>query len=258
MTRTFVKSLIPPILLEARRRLFNSSGTLRRPFEFWDEAMRHCSGYEDPKLIENIVQRNVAEDGPGRLVLTDRDLQIVSAVLVAANRSRKTAIHVLDFGGELGSFFRTLVRLAACGPITKWTVIETLAMIEKGRALFAKHGLDFRDSLKGGDPADIVLASGSLQCVENPRATFEELALAGADQIVLSIVPLIPQPSDVLTARPRQGGHSYPLWMFSELRFRAMISHRHNIVAEWDVPKEDTLHDGTNVRYYGFLIETKH
>ena len=36
-----------------------------------------------------------------------------------------------------------------------------------------------------------------------------------------------------------------------------MISHRHNIVAEWDVPKEDSLHDGTKVRYYGFLIETK-
>lgn len=224
--------------------------SLLDPFPSWQAAVAACSGYEDENLIRSIRERNLAEQAAEPIELTDRDMQMFTALLVAIQRINKPDIRVIDFGGELGGFYRTLIALADKAPIAQWTVVETPAMVAAG-AQFQSETLTFSTTMPAAK-ADIIIASGVLQCVENPRRILADFIHNNADYVIISIHPFIPGNRDLVTARPERP--NYPLWMFSESSFRDFIRPQYKSVAEWTVPKDDVLPDGTKIRYRGMLL----
>lgn len=252
MLRAFLKSLVPPIILNAVRGRAPSGPTLVKPYTTWREATEQCGSYEDTALIESVFRRNLSGQTAEPVVLTDRDLQVLAAVFLALARTGLPDNRVVDYGGEFGGFYRTMRRLSANLPISKWTVVETPKMIERA-AVFAEGALEFISDIPSR--AEIILASGALQCVEDPARVFQRLAATNATAVILSIVPLVSKVRHTITAGT--GSRNYPLWMFSDHLFRRMIDKNFTIIAEWDVPKHDTMHDNTSVRYGGFLLERK-
>jgi putative methyltransferase (TIGR04325 family) len=258
-----IKQFIPPILLSAARRRrpvaaeVASGVRLTGNYESWDDAVAATAGYEDPALIERVVDRNLADFKrfeAGDLSVSDRDLQIFFALQVAIERLRVAGVtdpSVADYGGELGQFAWSLSRFMDPPP---WTVIETPAMVAAGVEHFSGLGVTFSTEHPSIRPK-IALASGVLQAVKSPDALLNTIR---APITLLSIVPFIDGPKDVLTARVVHGDgytESYPLWMLSEQAWRTKIALHHDVVLEWTVDKTDTLEDGRAVRYVGMLLE---
>jgi len=237
---------------------------LKGEYHSWAEARDNSFGYEDADLVERVATHNkVREDlGERGFLLGDRELQILSALMVAANHLSKRDLEIIDIGGELGGYYRSLSRFFSQN--LNWTVLETEAMASKGNELFSTTSLSFTHDetilSKRRDQLDIILASGVLQCLQNPAVFFEQICEANAPYIIVSVLPLITKRKDILTCRLVKTDsyeESYPLWIFSKARWIEILQHRYVIMYQWQVSKSDTLSDGTTVNYSGFLLERK-
>jgi putative methyltransferase (TIGR04325 family) len=115
------------------------------------------AGYDHPAAAEmyrNRLDRLFPEDLP----------------LVEVLRSLAPLGPIVDFGGHIGlSYYALREPLQPLLDTIDWTVVDVAAVASEGERLAAERGrpLRFRTSLDGLD-ADIVLASGVLQYVEEP------------------------------------------------------------------------------------------
>lgn len=268
---TFIKSLIPPILLDVVRTLRTKNNNLSSNIMFlkgrfgsWIEASRASIGYGDPRLIERVVARNLEDArlmASGDKRVTDRHMQIFAAILVAMNKIEDRPVRVVDLGGELGHFYRSLLPLLRSPDDLRWRVHEQPLLATRGSELFHAPGLSFssgNDAFAGWP--HIVLASGVLQAIPDPEATFDRIAESGARFVILSAHPLISEPENVLTLRIIKTSavqESYPLWMFSETAWRVRIARDFSVILEWPVEKFDVLDTGERVRYVGMLLKRR-
>jgi putative methyltransferase (TIGR04325 family) len=273
LTKSAIRRLVPEALLRFRRAaLSRPTGSeeaylLRGEFSSWKHALENANGYEDPLLVRRVVERNLTSLQAvldGDVSISHREQQILSAMFVALSRLNKLDFRVLDFGGELGFFYWSLKRFLNGNHNLCWTVLETEAMARQGAQLFASENLHFiaDQSIlsQQQDQIDVVLASGALQCVEDPAGMFQRLANTNAPYMIISIFPMISAARDVLTVRVLNSlfcNETYPLWMFSESVWRGILNSRHRVVMEWRLDKFDTLESGSPVRYFGFLLERR-
>lgn len=271
--KSLIKKFVPPILMDAKRAMLSPKRRLcgyflKGSFASWSDALQASSGYAAPDLVDRVAERNLAQARAcveGETTFEERDVQILSSLLVAANRTEKTSLHVVDLGGALGGFYRSLQRVWPSKVRLRWTVLETETMAAKGNELFASEALSFihDDSYleRNRDGVDIVLASGVLQCLEKPHVIFDGIAKCGAKHCIVSILPLIDRASDILTMRIVRGTdyeESYPLWAFSEPQWLDVLQRHHTILMRWKVTNPaDVLDDGTRVACHGFLLERK-
>jgi putative methyltransferase (TIGR04325 family) len=212
--------------------------------------------------ILSVVARNLKEEkagADGRVFFSDRELQVYAALSTVFSRIRSRPLRVLDWGGELGAYQRSLKGLWGENNAVHWTVLETPTMAAAGTRHFSTKDLEFtsnRSVLTNG--CDVVLASGVLQCLEDPAAAWTELSASSCPYIILTIFPLIARARDVLTVRGSGAKGSrgdYPLWVFSEAAWRIAFSSKYRIVMEWALDKNDRLQSGDPVKYRGFLLE---
>jgi putative methyltransferase (TIGR04325 family) len=271
MIKKLAKSLIPPIGLDVWRRFTQRSAApkhglfLHGLFSMWSEAAEKAAGYRDSALIERVAARNVMESKVAERQhhgLSDRDAQIFSAILIAvANLELTRPVEVLDFGGEMGGVFRALARLLK-KRLLCWTVLETTEMATRATAAFRRDDLNFTsDDTVLTKGFDIVLASGSLHCVDDPTTMFRRFINTNASYMILNILPLVRSlDRDFATVRIVRSDtyeESYPLWLFSENVWRRRLEEEFRIVMEWSVAKTDYLKSGEAVCYQGFLLERK-
>lgn len=239
----------------------SSRYSLRGNFQSWQEASRKAVGYQDAELVAAAVRRN-REERPanGQAFWRDREIQIFSALSFAMERLAPVAdvIRVLDFGGEMGALHR-LYREAWKRNDVRWTVLETPAMSAAGKANFEDPYLQFTDDperLAGN--SDILIASGVLQCLENPSEIWSRIAGSETSFVILTIFPTAIIERDALTVRgedPSTGLGDYPLWVFSSEKWLTTFRETHEMLMEWKVDKSDRLETGEEVSYSGFLMK---
>jgi putative methyltransferase (TIGR04325 family) len=78
---------------------------------------------------------------------------------------------IFEIGGHVGLAFYGFERCMPFPPGLRWTIMDTPAVTEAGRALAAQAGrseLSFVEDMRAGGGSDVVLASGSLQYIESP------------------------------------------------------------------------------------------
>lgn len=266
VTKTFIKSLIPPIALDAARRVLGRDVTeshgwtisLRGDYTSWDAALEIAQGYEDIGLIERVAARNIADAkrfATGDFSIQEREAQVFTALLVSMQRLGRRG-RIVDLGGEMGGFYRSLRRFL--GHNLDWIVIETPAMVAVARELFTADGLTFTHDIAAllENKSDIVLASGVLQSLQHPHQMMSRIENSGAPFVVLTVHPFIGGDQDRLTVRTvttPEYVKSYPLWMFSKVRWFEEWGH-FKIVMEWSIDKADILENGEPVRYVGMLL----
>ena len=272
MVRKLLKYLLPPIIFDVWRRLRSKKVPpeyglfLRGQFPTWSEASAKAVGYTDSNLIERVAIRNVNQSRIaewGHHSLSDRDAQIFSAILIAvANLGATRPIRVLDFGGEMGGFFRDLTPLLLEKNLMQWTVLETPEMAAKAMAAFRQENLTFTsDHSVFANNFEIILASGSLHCVEDPTTMFRRFINTNASYMVMNTLPLVRSISrdfaTVRIVRTDTYQESYPLWLLSEPVWRRRLNEDFQILMEWSVAKTDQLESGEAVSYQGFLLERR-
>jgi putative methyltransferase (TIGR04325 family) len=263
--REILSASLPPALVGLLRAHF---GTVRFGGDYpsWEAAMRDCNGYDMASILERVKQASL-EVKEGRAVF-ERDSVLfdrieyswpVLACLLWIARRLKSGLHVLDFGGSLGSSYRqNLGFLKGLEPL-RWSVVEQAHFVECGRRFFDDGILrffpDVDDCIGSGKP-DVVLFSSVLHYLEKPYEVLEDILSKGIDYIIVDRTPFLKGNRDRLTVQKiskRIYPASYPAWYFSKGKFLRFFENRYDLVEEFDALD----HSNIRSRYLGFLFRRR-
>lgn len=235
-------------------------------FASFAEARRHCShaaGFEAPGVLDGVLDRTrriraVCEAGGAGCAMGT--VEILAACSLIFLRGRPASFRVLDFGGSLGNHFFRLRKALGAELDLRWDVCETPALAAAGRRHMQVPGLRFLDSLDAaaGEPYDLVLAIGSLQCTDDPPAWFDRLAALGSGHLCLGFVPFIPGERDRLTLQrpPHRTTFDYPSWFFGEEGWKARFARAgYRPRLRWDLPGETLWLGARRTGYAGLVLE---
>jgi putative methyltransferase (TIGR04325 family) len=263
--RDLVKSLTPPLAVELAGRIRSTGNQWTGDYETWAAALVDSTGYDDPAIVERarvatlaVKQGHAAYE---RDTVTFDRIEYSWALLsglmwIAARLGR---LHVIDFGGALGSsYFQNRAFLRDL-PDVRWTVVEQPQFVEIGTREIADETLRFARSVDECE-GDVIVFSSVLEYLDDPHALVRRLD----PKIRFAIVDLTPMHDgarDRLTLQ-RVPAHiyraSYPCWMLSREKLRASFD-AFDIVAEFEAHIGRDVHVGDlQAGYRGFIAERRH
>ncbi|ATY34290.1 methyltransferase, TIGR04325 family [Sphingomonas psychrotolerans] len=229
-----IRDLLPPLASEFLRVLHPGTNTYVGPFSDWNAARRHAGQYDDPVLIDNVARAaRASRDDPA---LIDQDAVLLRdmpppfplvAILLDAWR-RRGHLHVLDFGGALGTSFRRCRPFLPAGAI--WTIVEQPVLARIGAAEFADETLRFEETIEAATTQlqpDVILLSSVLQYIDDPDALLDRLASLSSAYLLLERTPVTKAPDHraaVQVVPRRIYPASYPLWLLSRQRILSRLS----------------------------------
>lgn len=245
--RRLIKGLLPPLLTEWLR--------YRRGIRFvgnyatWRQAVEDSSGYDEAHILQAVkkaslqVIRGEAAFERDSVAFPEPDYPWpLIAVLLRAASETDGRLHVLDFGGALGStWFQCRDFLQSMHEIT-WSVVEQQHYVRCGSMIHARDRvLSFHESVEDvpkvcGSP-NFVLISSTLQYLEHPRMVLEELAATGCRYLVVDRTPYVSEGRTRLSVQKVPDSiypASYPVWLFSKPEIIGYLSADFELVAQFD------------------------
>jgi putative methyltransferase (TIGR04325 family) len=241
----WARSWLPPALLtRLRGRLgIRYEGSYSR----WEESAAVSAGYNAPFILDRVAvaarrakEGTVAADRDGATLDSVEPSWPVLAALLGTAAGCGGRLVIMDFGGGLGSTYRHCAKFLAGVSYLRWTVVEQASFVALGRREFEDGVLSFHgDWCKCREEfrPDVLLLSGVLQYLPDPRVKLEEFARSGFTSIVVDRTPVTGAGRDRLAVQrlPRRlGGESYPCWLFSEDSLWAQIEKTHGRVSLFD------------------------
>lgn len=172
----------------------------------WEQASAASGNYDSAEILKKTLHTSrMARDGK---IVCERDsvplpqreypLPTLSGLLLGAARNGGE-LHLIDFGGALGSTYRT------CSPFLRqlkeirWHVVELPSIVEIGKKEFQNQELHFHSSIEEcmrHNRVDGILFGASLQYLPHPYKMLQELAAYNFDYIVID-----------RTSFSKEGGH---------------------------------------------------
>jgi putative methyltransferase (TIGR04325 family) len=211
----------------------------------WAAALRDSRGYDDVTITEKVVAAaRAVRDGQAAwerdtvLFHTPAKNEPVFAALRQAAAANHGRLHVVDFGGALGSTWWQ--HRAWLGDIAevRWWIVEQPALVVAGRREFTIEPLRFFESLAAAASAgapDTLVLSGVLSYLESPHAMLAEARQLGFRRLIIDRTGFVARGRDRLTVQhvpPSIYDASYPSWFFARGPFlQAFAGWR--VTAEW-------------------------
>jgi putative methyltransferase (TIGR04325 family) len=269
--KLFVKSLLPPILVDAIRSV--SPGQRMESLHFtgdfrsWEEAEQASTGYAAPVILEKTraallrVKNGEAAYERDSVTFTT----IVYSFPLLAGLFRATTEHdgrlsVLDFGGSLGSTYFQCRRFLSPLKELRWSIVEQPAHVICGQKEFANEHLRFYESVETClrvERPNVLLLSSVLQYLPKPYDLLSDLIRQAFDYIIVDRTAFLRSGRDRLTLEHVPAWiypAVYPAWFLSEKRFLALFADRYELLASF--PGLDTTQpDGDEADYKGFIFK---
>ncbi|SAK81332.1 hypothetical protein AWB80_05197 [Caballeronia pedi] len=235
-------SFLAPI---ARRLGFNAE--FNGSYGSWSDALAAAGGYDAPQILEKVhssalrVKRGEAAFERDSVCFMQEEFRwpLLSCLLYMAN-ARQTGLHVVDFGGSLGSLYFQHRKFLNKASGMMWSIVEQAEYVRVGRADFEDDTLKFfatLDNASARSGIDVTLYSGSLQYLEDPFAELQRAAALSAF-VIVDRTPFIEAQQDRIAiqhARNSMYDGTYPHRFFSRQRFeRFMMELGFTMFCEWD------------------------
>ena len=262
--RELVKGLTPPLAVELVSRIRPSGNRWSGDYASWGAALADSAGYDTPVIVERArtaalaVKRGEAVWERDTVLFDHIDYSwaLLSGLMWVAARLGR--LHVIDFGGALGSSYFQNASFLRGLPDVKWTVVEQPAFVEVGNRDIADDRLRFAPSM-ADCAGDIVIFSSVLEYLEDPHALVRALD-PKIKFVIVDLTPMHDGDRDRLTVQTVPATiypASYPCWMLSRAKLLQSFS-AFDVVAEFDAHvgrdvKVDDLHAG----YRGFILERR-
>lgn len=226
--RSALKAITPPVLLQMRRRLLNNGLRFTEVPPDWAQALRLSTGYSAASIIEQVAAAT-REVVAGR-ALYERDSVLfyepdfpypIATELLRAALANSGCLHVVDFGGSLGSTYRQCRPLLDGLAEVRWQIVEQPGFVSIGQHEFTNSELSFVSTLqelRSSEVPPLVLLSSVLQYVERPELTLTELLRLDATHLVIDRTPVAKLASHRLCIQhaPKNVYEaSYPCWILS-------------------------------------------
>ncbi len=215
----------------------------RGDFNSWQEAKSHCKGYDDTKILQQVLSatRDVIEgkaayerDGVA-FTEPSYDWFMLSCLFYVQNQQK--TLHVIDFGGALGSIYFQHKNLIKDIPHLHWMVVEQASFVETGKKEIANGQLDFFPTMKEASQAhaaDLILFRCVLPYLEFPYQILEEAKSLCPAFIMIDKNPFIEGKDRICIQKVPTSiiDSSYPAWFFNKQKMLEFMSDNYEPVME--------------------------
>jgi putative methyltransferase (TIGR04325 family) len=149
-------------------------------FKSWEEARAHSVGYEAGNIIDKVKTSLLKVKNSKAIYEKDSVIfdkieyswELLSALMWIAAQN-KGDLHLIDFGGSLGSsYYQNKLFLDKLKSVS-WNIVEQPSYVKVGIELFQNNRLQFYSSMmdcyqKSEEKINTLLFSSVLQYLENP------------------------------------------------------------------------------------------
>jgi putative methyltransferase (TIGR04325 family) len=230
----------------------------------WSAAQADSTGYDADVILEKtrdaLLKVKAGEAVYERdSVLFDEihySWPVLTALLwVAAQQEGR--LNVLDFGGSLGSTYFQNRHFLSHLPDLCWNIVEQAQQVETGKRYFEDAHLHFYtsvDACLAATQSQVILLGGVLQYLEHPYELLNTLAATPCPYLIIDRTPFSSDGRDRLCVQHVPSTiypASYPSWIFSAQRFKALLSLHWEIIAEFD--NSDRIPGPIPFAYRGFI-----
>lgn len=269
MTRlaSLAKDWLPPAVARTLRSWSGRGLRFEGDFSTWEQAAARCTGYDSTAVLDKVLEATLkVKRGEAAFerdaVVFDRLEYVwpVTAGLMWAAARSAGRLHVLDFGGALGSCYFQNRALLETLPDVRWSVVEQAHYVAAGREHVADGRLQFHETIPAAVAADapnVVLLSSVLQYLRAPFDIIDALADTSATSLVIDRTPFTSAARDALVIQqvpPDIYDATYPMWILSESAFLRRLSGRWKLVAQHQSPEGVVRAGHRQVAFQGMLF----
>lgn len=224
-------------------------------YSSWAKVSAKAGGYQTDAIIEKTrdsllkVKTGAAVYERDSVVFDQKEYPyaLITFLIYSASLNRKP-LHIIDFGGSLGSTYYQVKDFLTPDICASWNVVEQEHYVSVGKQDFEDHRLKFYPSIEAcliENVIDFVLLSSSVQYLEAPHVFLQKLVNFNFDFLFFDRTAFNKAPYDRLTLQivpPEIYTASYPSWFFHKQPFLDHFS-RYKLVAEFApyVVDEETL-----------------
>ena len=252
MSPVLVRELLPPICYRLLQRFRRPAGMIEDPafsgdYAAWADAAVLSSGYDQPAILEKVRQAalavkhgNAAFERDSVTFAEPATNWPVLASLMSLAALAGGSLHVVDFGGSLGSlYFQHRVFLDQLRDVS-WTVVEQPHFVRIGQTELADGRLKFADCIPetcpSGSTTGLILSS-VLHYLPDPHDVLRSLLKNSWQGVILDRTAFVStRPSDRLTVQRVPAeiySASYPAWFFSPGSLEKHFQERFTETARW-------------------------
>jgi len=236
----------------------------------WQEVSAAAGGYDQATILNKTrdallqVKNGTAVYERDSVLFDKKEYPFpLMACLLKSAALKKEPIHILDFGGSLGSTYYQVKDFIGTDVCSTWNIVEQEHYISCGKEHFEDENLKFYASIDEclkEKRIDLILLSGSVQYLPDPHRFLQKLSNYNFDFIVFDRTAFHYGSTDRLTLQivpPEIYEASYPSWFFNEHNFLAHFDSAYTLVCEFDtyVKGEETINidnqpEGFNKGFY--------
>lgn len=200
LTKSLLRQALPPIVWRALLKISGRGNRWLGNYPDWASAVNASGGYDSETIFEKV--RHSARAVRDGTALWERDTvcfcheefnwQLLACLMTVAARSGGR-LHVLDFGGALGSTYMQHRKFLTKLPECTWSVVEQRHVVTCGELEFKNDTLDFFDDIKKCflvRPINVVLLSSVLQYLERPYELLEQVVGFSPAAIIIDRTPI--------------------------------------------------------------------
>ncbi|MGE0088147.1 MAG: TIGR04325 family methyltransferase [Bacteroidales bacterium] len=232
-------------------------------YSSWQEASSHATGYDSQMILEKVISatkrvkggKSAYEKDSVLFQKTDYSYPVLTSLLwiTAQNKGR---LHVLDFGGSLGSTYFQNKKFLNELPEIKWCIVEQSGFVKAGKDYFEDDKLKFYysiDQCTELNEIDVILFSSVLQYIEKPYEILDEIKKTKIQYVIIDRTAFI-DGNDRITVQkvnPNIYEASYPCWFFNKEKFI------HYMKSDFEIMTEFDSQDRSNIKseFKGFLFK---
>jgi putative methyltransferase (TIGR04325 family) len=214
-------------------------------YSSWSQVSAKANGYHAGEII-NKTRDSLLKVKSGAAVY-ERDsvvfdrkeypYALITFLLRSASLKAKP-LHIIDFGGSLGSTYYQIRDFLTPQVCASWNVVEQEHYVSVGKEDFEDHNLKFFPSIEAclrETEIDFVLHSSSVQYLKEPHAFLQKLVDFNFDFLFFDRTAFNVSPYDRLTLQivpPEIYEASYPAWFFHKELFLSHFS-GYKLIAEF-------------------------
>lgn len=216
-------------------------------YSSWQEASALTEGYEQANILKKtkdalLKVKNGEAAYERDSVLFDKKeypYPLISYVLHAALQ-KGSALHILDFGGSLGSTYFQVKEFLTPGVCASWSIVEQAHYNDCGKEFFEDETLHFFHSIEEcltTYPVDLIILSSVVQYLPDPHAFMRKLTSYGFKAILFDRTAFVKGSEDRLTIQkvwPNIYEASYPTWFFNEEGFLKHLANDYLLQGEFN------------------------
>lgn len=269
--KSTIRPFVPPILYEAASRLkrdaFRADPAPIDGVQFtgdyatFQEALSAASdlGYNGSPAIDRYVRRyrEIRSDIP-KSVMDNSAVLLPFMAAIGAAEPINGIVEIFDLGGGYGSIY-DLVRHLYPAKTIRWTVVELPALVARGDEMGMSDMKQFATAIPER-PFSLGIASGVLQCLEDPVSAFRNLIEIDVPLLMLNRFHMVPfLESDRITVQRVPASlfeANFPCWFFSP-RWRDILTEFGDIQMQWSSPGDAASLDGRPVEGQAMLIRRR-